>query len=197
MAMKEIDFGILSDREIRAACESGELGVDPFDPAFLRPAALSLRLGSGASVLVAEDEIDVADASTHPVLVPREPDATGRLRLDPGEVLLAPTLERISLPPGLAGLIDGTSDYARLGISVVLSHQVSPGYGSDVPGGAILTLEIVSRLSRTVFLRPGTRIGNLMLLRCRPAERPYPMMPANYSRDVLVRASRLAEHHVH
>lgn len=193
--MTALDYGILTDHEIRAAHASGELGVDPFDPELLRPAALSLRLGTGAGVLVAGAEVDVTDASTYPQLTPREPDADGRLRLDPGDVMLAPTLERISLSPGLAGLIDGTSDYARLGISVVLSHQVSPGYGSDVPGGAILTLEIVSRLSQTVYLRPGSRIGNLMLLRCRPAERPYPMMPANYSSDVLVRASRLAEHH--
>jgi dCTP deaminase len=189
-------LGILSDREIRAAYDSRELGIDPFEPELLRPAALSLRLGFEASVLRSDTEVDVADATTYPTLVPRDPDAEGRLRLNPGEVMLAPTMERISLPAGIAGLVDGTSDYARLGISVVLSHQVSPGYGSDIDGGAILTLEIVSHLSRAVFLRPGTRIGNLMLLRCSPVERPYPEMPANYSRDVLVRASRLAEHHV-
>jgi dCTP deaminase len=189
-------LGILSDREIRAAYDSRELRIDPFDPELLRPAALSLRLGSDAAVLDSHTEVDVADATTYPTLVPRDPDAEGRLRLDPGEVMLAPTLERISLPSGIAGLVDGTSDYARLGISVVLSHQVSPGYGSDIDGGAILTLEIVSHLSRAVFLRPRTRIGNLMLLRCSPVERPYPEMPSNYSRDVLVRASRLAEHHV-
>jgi len=193
--MSGLGLGILSDREIRAAHAGGELRIDPFDPDLLRPAALSLRLGFEASVLDARSDVDVADAATHPVLVPRDPDAEGRLRLNPGEVMLAPTLERISLPAGIAGLIDGTSDYARLGISVVLSHQVSPGYGSDSPSGAILTLEIVSHLSRAIFLRPGTRIGNLMLLRCGPVERPYPLMPANYSRDVLVRASRLAEHH--
>ncbi|GAA1192613.1 dCTP deaminase [Pseudonocardia alaniniphila] len=189
-------LGILSDREIRAAYDSRELRIDPFDPELLRPAALSLRLGFEAAVLDSHTDVDVADATTYPTLVPRDPDGQGRLRLNPGEVMLAPTLERISLPAGIAGLVDGTSDYARLGISVVLSHQVSPGYGSDIDSGAILTLEIVSHLSRAVFLRPGTRIGNLMLLRCSPVERLYPEMPANYSRDVLVRASRLAEHHV-
>lgn len=194
--MTALDVGILTDHEILAAHACGELGVDPFDPQLVRPAALSVRLGNGAAVLETHGAVDVADAGTHPVLVPREPDVDGRLRLDPGEVMLAPTLERISLSAGLAGLIDGTSDYARLGISVVLCHQVSPGYGSDIDGGAILTLEMVSRLSQTVYLRPGTRIGNLMLMRCREAKRPYPLMSANYSRDVLVRSSRLAEHHV-
>lgn len=189
------DHGVLTDREIVRAHERGELRVDPFDPELLRPAALSLRLGHGASVLRTTGAVDVARSHTHPHLEPREPDELGRLRLEPGEVMLAPTLERVALSARLAGLIDGTSDYARLGISVVLSHQVSPGFGSDRPGGAILTLEIVSRLGATVYLRPGTRISNLMLLHCRPADRAYPSMPANYSRDLLVRGSRLAEHH--
>lgn len=197
--MRALDAAVLSDHEIRAAHRSGEIVVSPFDPDMVRPAALSVRLGSGACVLVpsGDVDIDVTDASTHPLLEPRYPDASGRLRLDPGEVMLAPTFERVALSSGLAGLIDGTSDYARLGISVVLCHQVSPGFGSDVDGGAVLTLEIVSRLPRTVHLRVGARIGNLLLLRCSPVERSYAEMPANYSGDQQVRPSRLAEHHVH
>ncbi len=197
MVMRQLDPAILSDHEIHAARSARELVVTPFDPSMVRPAALGVRLGNGAAVLVprGDSDIDIADAATHPTLEPREADAQGRLRLGPGEVLLAPTLERFALSSGLAGLIDGTSDYARLGISVVLCHQVSPGFGTDVDGGAVLTLEIVSRLPRTVHLRVGTRIGNLMLLRCSPARRPYPLMPANYSSDVVVRASRLAENH--
>jgi dCTP deaminase len=186
--------GVLTDREIADARASGELRVEPFDAGQLRPAALGLRLGSDAAVLVPRGTIDVAHVDTHPHLEAREPDEFGRLRLDPGEVLLAPTLERVSLSPCLAGLVDGTSGYARLGISVVLSHQVSPGFGWDASDGAILTLEIVTRLPETVYLRPGTRIANLMLLRCQPAERPYSLMPANYSSDLTVRASRVAEY---
>ena len=181
--------GVLADHEIVSAIAAGELVVSPFDADLVRPAALSVRLGEQAFVLQADEPVDIADPETHPQLVARELDGRGRLRIDPGEVLLAPTLERIALSPNLAGLLDGTSDYARLGISVVLCHQVSPGFG--YPNGAILTLEIVSRLSQTVYLRPGTRIGNLMLLRCAGAHRPYSRMPANYSADTVVRASRL------
>lgn len=187
-----MNLSVLSDEEIVAAMADGDLVVSPFDADMVRPAALSVRLGAEAFVLRADGPVDIADVASHPRLEPREPDEQGRLRLDPGEVMLAPTLERVALSSGLAGLIDGTSDYARLGISVVLCHQVSPGFG--VPNGAILTLEIVSRLLQPVYLRPGTRIGNLMLLRCAGARRPYPEMPANYAHDTEVRASRLAEH---
>lgn len=196
--MKPLDAAILSDHEIHAARRRGDIVVTPFDPEMIRPAALSVRLGSGACVLVptGDVDIDVADSSTHPALEPRCPDASGRLRLEPGEVMLAPTFERVALCSSLAGLIDGTSDYARLGISVVLCQQVSPGFGADVDGGAVLTLEIVSRLPRTVHLHVGSRIGNLLFLRCSPVERAYFDMPANYSRDQQVRPSRLAQHHV-
>jgi dCTP deaminase len=187
-------FGALSDHEIAAAVEAGEVKVTPFDPAMIRPAALGVRLGMEAWVLRADGPVDVADASTHPALEPRELDGQGRLRVEPGEVVLAPTLERVALASSLVGLIDGTSSYARLGISVVLCHQVSPGYGTGTEDGAILTLEIMSRLAHAVYLRPRMRIGNLMLIRCAPARKPYPQMHANYSSDTFVRASRLAEH---
>ncbi len=184
--------GVLGDAAIRRALADGDLRVDPFDPGMVRPAAVSLRLGHEAYVLTATGTVDVADRATHPALVPKELDDRGRLVIGPGEVVLAPTLERVELSARLAGLVDGTSDYARLGLSVVLCHQVSPGFGEG--GGAILTLEIVSHLAQPVLLHPGTRICNLMLFASTGTERPYGAMPHNYSRDQRVAASRLGDH---
>jgi dCTP deaminase len=186
------DLGVLTDRAIRRAYETGELRVEPFDAALVRPAALSLRLGHEAFTLVTTGPVDVADRSTHPDLVIKEPDGQGRLVIEPGEVVLAPTLEKIGLSENLAGLVDGTSDYARLGIGVVLSGQVSPGFGRDT--GAVLTLEIVNHLRHPVLLYPGARICNLMLFASSGSELPYGEMPHNYSSDHAVVASRLAQH---
>lgn len=184
--------GVLTDRGIRRAHATGELRVDPFDAELVRPAALSLRLGHEAFSLVAHGPVDVADRSTHPELVPKEPDGRGRLAIEPGEVVLAPTLEKIGLSENLAGLVDGISDYARLGISVVLCGQVSPGFGRET--GAVLTLEIVNHLRQPVLVYPGARICNLMLFASTGSERPYGAMPHNYSSDHAVVASRLADH---
>ena len=184
--------GVLTDRAIRQAIETGELEVTPFDPALVRPAALSLRLGHEAFTLVTNGTVDVADRSTHPELVAKEPDARGRLTVEPGEVVLAPTLERIGLSENLAGLVDGISDYARLGISVVLCGQVSPGFGRGT--GAVLTLEIVNHLRHPVLLYPGSRIANLMLFASAGSEQSYGVLPHNYSSDHAVVASRLADH---
>jgi dCTP deaminase len=183
--------GVLVDRDIRSALRRGELVVTDLDPELIRPAAVSLRLGSEAFVLSADGPVDTTDPAHALALVPRRPDSANRLVLRPGEVLLARTLERVGISRRLAGLVDGTSDWARLGIQVVLSHQVSPGYG--MPAGSPLTLEIVSHLPVDVVLQPGIRIANLMLLRARRAERGYPDMPANHSTSGWSAASRLGE----
>jgi dCTP deaminase len=184
--------GVLTDRAIRRARETGDLKVDPFDPGLVRPAALSLRLGYEAFTLKTTGPVDIAERATHPELVPKEPDGRGRLAVEPGEVVLAPTLEKIGLSENLAGLVDGTSDYARLGIGVVLCGQVSPGFGWGT--GAVLTLEIVNHLRHPVLLYPGARICNLMLFASTGSELPYGEMPHNYSSDHRVVASRLADH---
>lgn len=181
----------LVDRDIRAALRRGELIVTDLDPELVRPAAVSLRLGDTAYVLSSRQPVDVTDAATFPDLVPRPVDELGRITVAPGEVLLARTHERIGLSDRLAGLLDGTSDWARLGVSVVLAHQVSPGYG--MPDGAPLTLEIVSRLQHDLYLRPGVRIANLMLLRGRRARRSYTDMPAHHPSAGWSAASRLSE----
>jgi dCTP deaminase len=183
--------GVLVDRDIRIAVRRGELVVTQLDWALLRPAALGLRLGVEAYVLSSRQPVDIARDDTYPDLEPRPVDEQGRIALRPGEVLLARTLERVGLCDRLAGLLDGTSDYARLGVSVVLAHQVSPGYG--MPEGSPLTLELVSRLPHEVFLRPGVRIANLMLLRGRWAQRSYGDMPANHSSAGWSVRSRLSE----
>jgi dCTP deaminase len=183
--------GILVDRDIRNAIRRGEVVVTDLDWSSVRPAALGLRLGDQAYVLSTTQPMDVADGSTYPELVPRPLDGQGRIVLRPGEVLLARTLERIGLGERLAGLLDGTSDYARLGISVVLCHQVSPGYG--MPGGSPLTLEIVSRLPYEVYLRPGVRIANLMLLRGNRVVQSYREMTAHHSSPGWSVGSRLSE----
>jgi dCTP deaminase len=183
--------GVLVDEEIRHAIERGDLSVTPHDPALVRPSALGLRLGHEAFGLVSTGVVDIADRSSYPELCPKQIDDQGRLRIEPREVVLAPTLERIGLSERLAGLVDGTSSYARLGLSVVLSGQVSPGFGRT--DNAVLTLEIVNHLQHAVLLYPGTRICNLMLFACSTSMTPYDMLPHSYGSDQAVTASRLAD----
>jgi dCTP deaminase len=181
---------VLADHELRAALQNGDLVVEDLDPELIRPAALSLRLGEEAFALVSRQPVDIDDDATYPDLVPRPLDARGRLVLRPNEVLLVRTHERVGLSSCLSGLLDGTSDLARLGITVVLAHQVSPGWGW--PGGAVLTLEIASRLAHDVLLRPGMRIANLLVFHGAAADRSYGDMPAHHPTEGWSVASRLS-----
>ena len=184
---------VLADQQIKRAIDTGEIRVSPYEPSMIRPAAISLRLGTDAAVLNASQTIDARDRDTYPELASRLPDQYGRLIVQPNEVLLASTMERVALGDGLTGILDGISDVARLGISVVLSQQVSPGYGW--PDGAVLTLEIVSRLSQPVMLYPGTRICNLMIMRCGSVVNAYSTMPHNHSRDIRAMPSNWSAFH--
>jgi len=183
---------VLTDPALLHARDNAASSVAPVQPRRARPAALSLRLGHESFGLASRGPVDIADRSTYPELERKELDEQGRLCIEPGEVVLAPTLERIGLSERLAGLVDGTSDYARLGISVVLCGQVSPGFGHGK--GAVLTLEIVHHLRHAVYLRPGARICNLMLFATKGSDQLYGSMPHNYSSDQRVVPSRLADH---
>jgi dCTP deaminase len=182
-------MSVLADHDLRGAMDRGELVVIDSDPALIRPAALSLRLGDEAYALVSRQPVDVVDVTTYPELVPRPLDACGRLVLHPHELVLARTQERVGLSLRLSGLLDGTSDLARLGITVVLAHQVSPGWG--YPRGAALTLEIASHLAHDVLLRPGMRIANLLVIRGGRAGRSYGDMPGHHPTGGWSIASRL------
>ncbi len=60
-------------------------------------------------------------------------------RLNPGQFVLAQTLERICIPPDLAGLVEGRSSWARVGVTIhVTAPKIDPGF--DAP----ITLEMAN-----------------------------------------------------
>ena len=186
-------MAVLNDVEIARLIKAGELRVGPWEPSLIRPAALSLRLGSTASTLVTDGVVDAADARTYPKLVRKKLDERGRLPIHPGEFVLAATLETLTLPADVSGFVDGISNVARLGIGVALSHYVNPGFGQ--PNGGVLTLEIHTRLQDTVLLYPGVRICNLVLFRGAAPQQAYHTFPANHSHDVRETGSAWFELH--
>ncbi len=70
--------------------------------------------------------------------------------LHPGKFVLAQTLESVSMPNSLMGLIEGRSSYARLGISVhVTAPKIDPGFIGHI------TLEMANFGNARVELRAG------------------------------------------
>ncbi|MBZ5618918.1 MAG: dCTP deaminase [Acidobacteriia bacterium] len=170
---------ILPDCEIRELIQSGRLTIDPFDDRMVRPGSICLRLGSHALRPLFTDTVDVGDSTTYPQY---ETMGEDEIVVPPRTVVLVNTLERIALPRSLAGWMSNLSGLARLGLSVVLSNYVSPGFGESAP--STLALEVSHPFNESVRLRPGMRICHLVLMRLsRDATTSYDEQVGTYSRQ--------------
>lgn len=165
---------ILSDRDIRARLNRGDLVIEPLeDPELqIQPASVDLRLDS---------RFIVYKLPHVPVIDPRTPETmesyTSQLEmapgepfvLHPGEFALGSTMERVRIPNDLVARVEGRSSFGRLAVVVhATAGFVDPGFEGQI------TLEL-SNLGRcAVLLYPGTRISQLVFeTMTSPAERPY------------------------
>lgn len=82
-------------------------------------------------------------------------------RLNPGEFVLAQTLEQVCIPPDLVGLVEGRSSWARTGIAIhVTAPKIDPGFNAQI------TLEMANFGRVAVNLRAGIDMpAQLMFLR--------------------------------
>ena len=163
-------MSVLSDRDIRAAVEAGQVRIDPWDADCLQPSSVDLHL---------DREFRVFRNNRYPFIDVRQaqPDLTELVSitdedpfiLHPGEFALGSTYEIVSLPSDIAGRLEGKSSLGRLGL---LTHStagfIDPGFSGHV------TLELSNVATLPIKLWPGMKIGQLCLFRLSsPAEHPY------------------------
>ena len=87
--------------------------------------------------------------------------------LEPGEFLLASTIEKFHMPRDIVGIVHDKSTWARHGIAVQ-NTVIEPGWSGW------LTLEITNHGSRTVKLMRGMGIAQVVFhLLDQPTEFPY------------------------
>jgi dCTP deaminase len=165
---------ILSDRDIRARMQSGELRIGPLkDEALqIQPASVDLRLGheflfySSARVQC----LDPLDPQSIEAAVERRLIADGdALVLEPGVFALGTTIEEVVLPHDLVARVDGRSSVGRLAIVVhATAGFIDPGFVGQI------TLELSNIGPLPVRLYPGMRIAQVAFYpMSSPAERPY------------------------
>src|SRR3989344_1402 len=114
---------VLSDRDIKKAIKEKRIVINPA-PDFkvqLGTCSLDLRLGSVFRVF---------DHSRHPYIDPSKKDYTSEITkkvvikkgedfiMQPGDFVLAVTLERVKIPNNMMGRLEGRSSLGRLGIVV-------------------------------------------------------------------------------
>lgn len=77
------------------------------------------------------------------------------LLLHPGHLVLVPTLEWVSLPLDLQGVVTARSSWAREGLSIATATIVNPGYRG------IITLELANLSQVPISLSPGLRLAQI------------------------------------
>lgn len=110
--------------------------------------------------------------------------------LHPGELALAVTYEKLTLPDNMAGWLDGRSSLARLGLMVhVTAHRIDPGWDGKI------VLEFYNSGRLPLALRPTMTIGALSFeVLSGHAERPYNKRSnAKYKNQQGAVASRISE----
>jgi len=165
---------ILSDRDIVARLDAGDLVVEPIDDPDLQiqPASVDLRLGrefleferANIPCIHPNREAEVGEYVSETVV-----DPGGEFILHPGDFVLGTTKERVEIPHDLLASVEGRSSLGRLAVVVhATAGIVDPGYRGQI------TLELSNLGTAPVALTPGMRVSQLIFTELkRPAERPY------------------------
>ena len=149
---------VLNDDNIRKLVEKKVIKItpEPYDIQY-QPASLDLRLDdtylkfrtSSVPVIDTRCEQECCDSF---VFTEEEP-----LVLQPGEFVLAQTVERVKLPRTLLGRVEGRSSVGRLGVAVhVTAGFIDPGFDGNI------TLEIVNLGNIPVVLYPYQRVCQIV-----------------------------------
>jgi dCTP deaminase len=161
---------VLSDRDIRAAIDSGDVTIRPYDPRDLQPSSVDLHL---------DRSFRVFRNNRYPYIDVRapQPDLTELLRvadeepfiLHPGEFVLGQTLEWVELPVDLVARLEGKSSLGRLGLLIhSTAGYVDPGWKGN------LTLELSNVANLPIALYYGMKIGQISFFQMSsPVDRPY------------------------
>ncbi len=105
---------ILTDRQIRAAIDAGDISVEPFDARQIQPASIDLRVGEEGATTKSKKLTSIKD---HAFIV-----------LEPGDFGVISIYEEVRLGPQYAGRIGLRSKYARKGLLATTGPQIDPGY---------------------------------------------------------------------
>lgn len=160
-------MSILSDRDIKLELAEGGLVIEPIAENAIQPASVDVRLGRGFK-RIRQGAGFAADGSAARNAMQYEDLDWDWYQLEPGEFLLATTLERIVVPPHLSVQVVGKSSRGRIGLQVENAGFCDAGFDGQI------TLELANQGQGWIELKPGMFIAQLKVFRLSsPAERPY------------------------
>lgn len=158
---------LLSDADIQAALSLGRISITSMTPSAIQPASIDVTLGCEFRVPKPRGIIDTR--SPGETTIPHVVDPGGSFIITPGQMVLATTMESVTLDRWHAGTLEGRSSLGRLGLEVHRSAGIiDPGFSGQI------TLELTNANESPLRLWPGDRIAQLLVWRmCSPSARPY------------------------
>jgi dCTP deaminase len=164
---------VLSDRDLKIALKSGKIKITPA-PDFktqLGSCSIDLRLGNVFRIFesgvhgVIDPRKNAAKEFTKEVIVKKEK----AFIMQPGDFVLATTIENVEVPDDLTGRLEGRSSIGRLGIVI---HSTAANIECGFKGH--ITLELANMGKLPVALYPEMRICSVSFEQLSsPAEIPY------------------------
>ena len=155
---------ILAKPEILRQIRDGRIKIEPFDEEAVGPASIDLTLDNKLRVFNTDQHITRADIDykTLATLV----DITDGYLLEPGELVLGITKERLTLPEDVCGWLNSRSRFARIGL---MSHIAAPFLAPGISNRQIL--EIFNAGRNKIKLMQGMKICHVVLQECKGAAR--------------------------
>ncbi len=186
---------VLSDRDIKKALKAGRIVITP------KP-NLKITLGSCSIDLRLGKRFRIFEHSKYPYIDPTDPNLASNMMkevvvkdkepfiLQPGDFVLATTMESFRLPDDLLARLEGRSSLGRLGIVV---HSTASIFDPGWNGVVVMELGNMGRMP--VALYPGMRICALTFEELSsPSDVPYnKKKSAKYAGQKTPEASKIGE----
>jgi dCTP deaminase len=161
---------IYSDRTIKESISSGKIAIEPYEPNFVQPSSIDLRVGNGFRVFVNHRYSEIDPRAPQADLTQLiEVGSDEPFMLHPGEFVLGSTLERVRLGVDVVARLEGKSSLGRLGLLIhSTAGFIDPGFEGHI------TLELSNVATLPIAIYPGMKIGQISFYQMTTAaEYPY------------------------
>jgi dCTP deaminase len=151
---------ILTKKVILEEIKNKNIKISPFDPKAIGAASVDLTLGDTIRVFKKVDNIPIQENVDYKKYTKRVSIKKGYV-LEPGELIIGITREKIKLPDDICGWLQSRSRFARLGLIV---HMTAPFMQPGINNHQ--ALEIYNAGPHDLKLKPGTRVCQFIFERC-------------------------------
>lgn len=149
----------LSDVDILRKIEEGEIKIDPLERENLGAVSYDLRLHKNFRVFKADNTTHIDVKKEFEVTKAVDAGERGEFVIHPGQFVLGATYEKIELSSSVAGLLEGRSSLARIGLIVhATAGLVNPGTSGHI------TFEMTNISNLPVKLYVGMRVAQMIFV---------------------------------